>query len=204
MVYGQQEVVKDLIRARLDAGGQILFEAEALRRRRPRLRAADASASATAASQQTLECDFVAGCDGFWGVCRPAHPGRRAARLRTRVSVRLARHPGGDAAVQRGADLRLPRARLRAAQHALARDQPPLPAVSRRTSDLDDWPDERIWDELQLRFATDDGFDARRRARSSRRASPRCAASWWSRCSTGGCSWPATPRTSCRRPAPRA
>ena len=42
------------------------------------------------------------------------------------------------------------------------------------------------------------------RARRSRRASRRCAASSPSRCASAACSWPATPRTSCRRPAPRA
>src|SRR3954466_13983068 len=65
MVYGQQEVVKDLIRARLDAGGQIIFEAEVvgvedMTTERPRVRYRQGEQNAL------LEADFVAGCDGFW------------------------------------------------------------------------------------------------------------------------------------------
>ena len=66
--------------------------------------------------------------------------------------------------------------------------------------DIEEWPDERIWEELQTRLATDGGWRARARGRSSRRASRRCAASSPSRCATAGCSWPATRRTSSRPP----
>jgi p-hydroxybenzoate 3-monooxygenase len=72
-VYGQQEVVKDLIAARLDRGGTILFEAEAtaiegLETSRPTIRFTHEGRN------QTLECDVVAGCDGFHGICRDAIP----------------------------------------------------------------------------------------------------------------------------------
>ena len=69
-VYGQQEVVKDLIRARLDAGGTILFEAEAL--------AVDPSAATVTyrhdGAERELRCDWVAGCDGSHGVARGSIP----------------------------------------------------------------------------------------------------------------------------------
>jgi p-hydroxybenzoate 3-monooxygenase len=72
-VYGQQEVVKDLIAARLAAGGQILFEV------------ADAVpvgidghepgvSFSHKGERDVLDADFVAGCDGFHGVCRDAVP----------------------------------------------------------------------------------------------------------------------------------
>jgi p-hydroxybenzoate 3-monooxygenase len=72
-VYSQHEVVKDLIAARLAAGGEILFEVE------------DASVSAFdgpaprirfrhRGEDRELACDFIAGCDGFHGVCRPSIP----------------------------------------------------------------------------------------------------------------------------------
>src|SRR5919198_1567881 len=68
-VYGQQEVVKDLIRARLEAGGQILFEAEALG-----VEDLDSPTPVVHYRQANelyeLRCDFVAGCDGSHGVCR--------------------------------------------------------------------------------------------------------------------------------------
>ena len=82
--------------------------------------------------QHELRCDVIAGCDGFHGVCRPAIPAGALDDARARVPLRLARDPGRGRAVDRGADLRPPRARLRAAQHALAGAQPPLPPVRSR------------------------------------------------------------------------
>jgi p-hydroxybenzoate 3-monooxygenase len=72
-IYGQQEVVKDLIAARLKDGGQILFEAEAtkiddIETDRPKIRFKHNG------KDDVLECDFVAGCDGFYGVSRPTLP----------------------------------------------------------------------------------------------------------------------------------
>ena len=70
-VYGQQEVVKDMIRARLDAGGEILFEVAGV--------ALSDFDTATPSIRfhhegraKVLDCDFIAGCDGFHGVSRPS------------------------------------------------------------------------------------------------------------------------------------
>jgi len=73
-VYAQHEVLKDLIKARLGAGGQILFEARALgvediASSTPRIRFAPPDGGEAA-----LACDFIAGCDGSYGVCRGAVP----------------------------------------------------------------------------------------------------------------------------------
>ena len=74
-VYGQQEVVKDLIRLRLAAGGEILFDAEAIGHRtawtRPDL---GCTFRHGGCGRLTLECDYVAGCDGFWGISRAMIP----------------------------------------------------------------------------------------------------------------------------------
>jgi p-hydroxybenzoate 3-monooxygenase len=72
-IYGQQEVVKDLIAARIADGGPIAFEAEVtaldgLDAETPTIRYRQDGA------EHTLSCDIVAGCDGFHGVCRPAIP----------------------------------------------------------------------------------------------------------------------------------
>src|SRR4051794_22095683 len=72
-VYGQQEVVKDLIRTRLEGGGQIIFEAEEvaihdIESEEPRVTYSHGGA------EHELKCDFIAGCDGFHGVCRDAIP----------------------------------------------------------------------------------------------------------------------------------
>src|SRR5712692_3300426 len=73
-VYGQQEVVKDLIAVCLAAGSRIQFEVQDvslhdLDSTTPKVRFRDKSGE-----PQELVCDFVAGCDGFHGVCRPTIP----------------------------------------------------------------------------------------------------------------------------------
>src|SRR5215467_16333161 len=73
VIYGQTEVVKDLIDARLESGSPLLFEVSDvsisdLRTDRPLL------AFTHEGSRQELECDVIAGCDGFHGVCRPSIP----------------------------------------------------------------------------------------------------------------------------------
>jgi p-hydroxybenzoate 3-monooxygenase len=70
-VYGQTEVTKDLIRAQLDDGPPLLFDVsdvtpEDVDGDSPRIRFTDADGVA-----QVLECDVVAGTDGFHGVSRP-------------------------------------------------------------------------------------------------------------------------------------
>jgi p-hydroxybenzoate 3-monooxygenase len=70
-VYGQQEIVKDLIARRLADRGHILFEAEAVKidgieSNQPKIQFRHRGIS------QTIDCDFVAGCDGFHGISRPA------------------------------------------------------------------------------------------------------------------------------------
>src|SRR4051812_14904196 len=72
-IYGQQEVVKDLIAARVAAGGALPFEVEEVR-----LSGLDSTRPAVAyrhaGADRQLTCDFVAGCDGFHGVSRAAIP----------------------------------------------------------------------------------------------------------------------------------
>ena len=73
MIYGQTEVVKDLIAARLDAGLPLLFEVSDVavhdvESTRPKVRFSHSGA------EHELECDAIAGCDGYHGVCRPSIP----------------------------------------------------------------------------------------------------------------------------------
>src|SRR5580704_13632673 len=73
MIYGQQEVVRDLIAARLAARQPLYFEVQSVSIHdmdtdSPRVR------FRSGGEQHTLECDFVAGCDGFHGICRAAVP----------------------------------------------------------------------------------------------------------------------------------
>ncbi|MFI7080086.1 4-hydroxybenzoate 3-monooxygenase [Micromonospora sp. NPDC049903] len=151
-VYGQQHVVRDLTEARLAGGGQVYFEADDVTvldvtSATPRVRF-------TVGGRSTeLECDVVAGCDGFHGVTRGLLPA--SARILEReypfgwLGVLAAASPVDDELIyayhKRGFAL----ASLRS------------PTISRLylqvdpTEDLAEWPDQRIWDELGTRIGQD-------------------------------------------------
>jgi len=156
MIYGQHEVVKDLIAARLTAGGQILFEAEAvgvhdISTDRPRLRFRHEGRA------QELACDIIAACDGFHGVCRPALP---AGRLTVFDRV----YPFGWLGIL--AEVAPSNDELVYANHANGFSLLTMrsPAISRLylqcapDEDADAWSDDRIWTELQTRLSDDAGF----------------------------------------------
>jgi p-hydroxybenzoate 3-monooxygenase len=70
-VYGQTEVVRDLIKARIDSGAELFFEVEDVgihdfSTETPKIR------FRLAGESREINCDFIAGCDGFHGVCRPS------------------------------------------------------------------------------------------------------------------------------------
>src|ERR1700688_2455470 len=72
-IYGQQEVVKDLVEYRLADGGPLLFEVDGvsvhdMTSKKPKIRFTHEG------SAQEIECDFIGGCDGFHGICRPSIP----------------------------------------------------------------------------------------------------------------------------------
>jgi p-hydroxybenzoate 3-monooxygenase len=145
VVYGQQEIVKDLIAARLAAGGDIRFEAET--------RSIDATApSVTYVSEgreHVLEADLVAACDGSFGVGR---------RLLDDGTVYEHEYEHGWLGVL----ARTPPAseELIYAYHenGFALHSMRSPSISRlylqvpRDEDLAAWPEPRIWSELRLRL----------------------------------------------------
>jgi p-hydroxybenzoate 3-monooxygenase len=151
-VYGQQEVVKDLIEARLAAGQPLLFEVEDVR---PDPETAAVRYRAGGAEHE-LRCAAIAGCDGFHGVCREAIAGALTERTREYpygwlgILARVA--PSTEELIyayhERGFAL-----------HSLR-----SPELSRLyvqvdpDDEIDEWPDERIWDELHRRLARDDGW----------------------------------------------
>ena len=153
-VYGQQEVVKDLIAARLSRGGSILFEAEAthidgLDGKRPTIHFKHEG------RDQTLECDIVAGCDGFHGICRSAIP-ENALEIYDRNL------PFGWLGILAEAK---PFPEMSYSNHergfALASRRSPklsrLYVQCAADEDLAGWPDRRIWDELHTRLYDRDG-----------------------------------------------
>jgi p-hydroxybenzoate 3-monooxygenase len=153
-VYGQQEVVKDLIAARLDFGGPLLFEVEDVR---PEGIETDAPSLRYRhdGEEHTLACDVIAGCDGFHGVCRDAVP-EGVLSFHERdwpfawLGILAEAAPSSDELIyahhERGFALQSMRS----------------PEVTRLylqcepSDELEGWPDERIWAELQLRLASGD------------------------------------------------
>jgi p-hydroxybenzoate 3-monooxygenase len=150
VIYGQTEVVKDLIAARLARGGDIRFEAEALA-----LDGLDGPAPAIRFRQggreQTLTCDFVAGCDGFHGICRPAIP---QALLR----VYERDYPFGWIGILSQSPPVSPELIYVNHDRGFALFTMRSPEISRLylqcevDEDIANWPDARIWRELRLRL----------------------------------------------------
>jgi p-hydroxybenzoate 3-monooxygenase len=155
-VYGQHEVVKDLIAARLDAGGQILFEAEAvsvhdLDTSTPRIRFQKDG------EDQELACDVIAGCDGFHGVCRPSIPEGALTVYERKypfawLGILAETPPSSEELIytyhERGFAL-----------HSMR--SPELTRLYIQCDpddDIQDWSDERIWEELHTRLATEEGW----------------------------------------------
>jgi p-hydroxybenzoate 3-monooxygenase len=153
-VYGQQEVVKDLIAVHLNRGGAIQFEAEAthvsgLDGKKPTIHFKHEG------RDEALECDIVAGCDGFHGICRAAIPEDRLtvydrifpfgwlgilAEARPFPEMSYSNHERGFSLASR----RSPK---------LSRLYVQCPA----DDDIADWSDRRIWDELHTRLYDKDG-----------------------------------------------
>ncbi len=149
-VYGQQEVVKDLIAARLDAGGEVLFEAEAT--------GVDTGApSVLFGDGDELRCAVVAGCDGFHGVCRAAVP-EGALTVYEReypfawLGILARAAPASEELIYTHHDRGFALHSMRS--HEVTRNYLQVAPGE----EIGAWPDDRIWAELQTRMATDDGF----------------------------------------------
>ena len=153
MVYGQTEVTRDLMQARTQSGGVSIYEAHDVELHdfdsdRPRV--------SFVKDGQTvlLECDYIAGCDGFHGVSRRSAPAD-AIRLFERV------YPFGWLGV-------LSRTPPVAHELIYANHERGFALCSMRSDQLsryyiqcgldeaiEDWPDERFWDELRARLPAD-------------------------------------------------
>ncbi len=149
-IYGQQEIVKDMVERRLADGGPLLFEVDGVSvhdvtTKRPKIRFKhDGNA-------QEIACDFIAGCDGFHGICRPSFPDGA-------LSVFERDYPFGWLGIlsesappdheliysytDRGFALYTMRS-MSVARLYLQCDH---------DEDIENWPDARIWDELHKRL----------------------------------------------------
>jgi p-hydroxybenzoate 3-monooxygenase len=149
-VYGQTEVVKDLIDTALTRGTPLLFDTQGVR-----LHDVDSGAPFVTfernREEQRLACDFIAGCDGFHGVSRTSFPpdsGRAFERvypfgwLGILAEAPPCHHELIYSNHERGFALASMRSRTRSRYYVqCALDE-----------HLEDWSDERIWDELGVRL----------------------------------------------------
>jgi p-hydroxybenzoate 3-monooxygenase len=152
-IYSQHEVLKDLNHARLASGGKVFFEVDDvsvhdLNGPEPKIRYRKHGES------YDLVCDFIAGCDGFHGVCRTSIPqGVLTQYDRTYpfgwLGILAEAPPSSDELIyayhHRGFALLSMR----------------TPQISRLylqcapEEDIQMWPDERIWEELHTRLAAE-------------------------------------------------
>jgi p-hydroxybenzoate 3-monooxygenase len=151
VVYGQHEVVKDVVATRLARGAPLMFEVsdtrvEGIDTDHPTIRFVHEG------EETELSCDFVAGCDGFHGVCRPAIP---AGVLTTFERV----YPFGWLGILAEAPPSSEELIYAWSERGFALASMRSPTISRLyvqcppDDDLANWPDARIWDELHRRLA---------------------------------------------------
>jgi p-hydroxybenzoate 3-monooxygenase len=156
-VYPQHEVLKDLIAARAAVGGKTYFEAE------------DVSVSGFAdgsamirfrektGEARELHCDFIAGCDGFHGICRTAIP-EGALRIYERD------YPFGWLGILAEAPPSSHELIYAHHERGFALLSMRSPKISRLyvqcppDDDIAKWPDARIWEELHARLETVEGW----------------------------------------------
>jgi len=155
-VYGQQEVVKDLVAARLATGRPILFDVADVALHDLETDAPSVTFKHADGSPGRIDCDFVAGCDGFHGVSRPSVP---------EGVLRVYEHayPYAWLGVLARAAPSHPELIYSAHERGFALHSMRSPEVTRLylqvepDEPLADWPERRIWDELGRRLAVD-GF----------------------------------------------
>lgn len=152
-IYSQHELVKDLTNARLASGGQVLFEVENVR-----VRDFDGSAPKIDyqkdGEQFEILCDFIAGCDGFHGICRPSLPAGALTVYEREypfgwLGILAEAAPSSDELIYCSHDRGFALLSMR------------TPEISRLyiqcdpDEDISRWPDEKIWHELETRLACD-------------------------------------------------
>src|SRR6266850_899432 len=150
VVYGQTEVTKDLLDARAAAGAKTVFEADDVSvhgfdTAHPRVRYHNDG------SDHEIECDFIAGCDGFHGISRKSVP-VAAIRFYERVypfgwlGVLSNTRPVSDELIYVSHERGFALCSMRSPTRSRCYVQCSL------AEDVDQWPDERFWDELRSRL----------------------------------------------------
>jgi p-hydroxybenzoate 3-monooxygenase len=155
VVYGQQELTRDLIEHADASGGDVRFEAEDVAVHEwtgaePRV------TYRWAGGERELRCAVVAGCDGFHGVCRDTIPAGDRRTYETTypyawLGILAEAAPATDEVLYTSHDRGFSLYSMRSPEVSR------LYLQVRPEERIDDWPDDRIWDELDRRFARRDG-----------------------------------------------
>src|SRR6202165_5226600 len=157
MIYAQHDVNKDLIKVRLATGGDIRFEAKDvsvydLDTTAPKIRFRSKEGEVN-----EITCDFIAGCDGTQGICRPSIPAGVVTTYERLYpfgwfGILCKAPPSSEELIysmhERG--FVLVRTRSPDIQRMYFQCEP--------TEKIDNWPDDRIWAEFRARLATRDGW----------------------------------------------
>jgi p-hydroxybenzoate 3-monooxygenase len=152
-IYAQQEVIKDLVAARLEAGRQIIFEASEVSvhgtdTANPLIR------FRAAGQTEEIQCDYIAGCDGFHGICRPSIPAGVLTEFEREypfgwLGILAQAPPSSDELVYTYSERGFALLTMRTREVSRLYLQVPF------DEDIKSWSDDRIWSELRMRTATD-------------------------------------------------
>jgi p-hydroxybenzoate 3-monooxygenase len=152
-IYGQQEVVKDLIAAWLERGGTLRFEVSDvelhdLESELPRITYVHDG------EPHELDCDVIAGCDGFHGVSRPSIPSGVLTEYDyvypfSWLGILAEAQPATDELIYSWHEHGFSLYSMRSSQVSR------LYLQVAGDEDIEQWPDERIWEELQTRHASE-------------------------------------------------
>lgn len=152
-IYAQHEVLKDLNNARTAAGGQVHFDVEEVRVNEVDSRQPTVHYRKNG-DEYELACDFIAGCDGFHGICRPSIPSGV-------LTVFEREYPFGWLGILAEAPPSTDELIYAYHDRGFALHSMRTPQISRLylqcqpDEDINDWSDEAIWQELQIRLASD-------------------------------------------------
>jgi len=153
-IYAQQEVIKDLVGARLAAGLPLFFEVEDVGVHDFGPNGKPTIGFRAAGKDQTIQCDYIAGCDGFHGICRPSVPA--AARMEFIrdypfgwLGILAYAPPSSDELVYCYHDRGFALLTMRTKQVSRLYLQVP------HDEDIEGWSDDRIWSELRQRTVAD-------------------------------------------------
>lgn len=159
-IYGQQEVVKDLINARLAQGGSIHFETSATK-----IEGIDSDAPTIHYEQNgeshTLSCDFVAGCDGYHGISRATLPKNSYREHRIEYPFSWL----GILAHAKSASDELIYAYHERGFALLSLRSPTVSRLYIQVDNddkIENWTDKQIWNELDIRLSDNNGFTLNR------------------------------------------